>query len=96
MELLSGTSAPILCLLIGGVAAFVCGGVYELRTTRDALFSATTFRDPSAGRGLVPATGRRRAKYVPGIILAVVFLHNFAFNAGTYYLSLFFQASTLL
>ncbi|CCM01633.1 uncharacterized protein FIBRA_03694 [Fibroporia radiculosa] len=26
------------------------------------------------------------------IILAVIFLHNFAFNAGTYYLALFFQA----
>lgn len=29
------------------------------------------------------------------ILLVVIFLHNFAYNAGTYYLALFFQVSSI-
>jgi hypothetical protein len=31
----------------------------------------------------------------PVIILVVTFLHNFAFNAGTFYLALYYQVSRL-
>lgn len=72
-----GWTAPsTLLLIILGMAILVCGGCFEKYTTRECLFSASTFTDPTAI-----------------IILVVNFLHNFAFNAGTFYLALLFQAA---
>ncbi|KAL6304166.1 amino acid permease ScVBA-like protein [Sparassis latifolia] len=56
------------------------------------------------GGGFYEIHTRRDALFPPavfrdptmGIILVIVFLHNFAFNAGTFYLALFYQAVTRL
>ncbi|KAH9947709.1 amino acid permease ScVBA-like protein [Amylocystis lapponica] len=70
-----GWSAPsTLNLIIIGLVVLVGGGLYEVRTKRDALFPPIMFKDLTIV-----------------IILIIVFLHNFAFNAGTFYLALFFQ-----
>ncbi|KLO20499.1 MFS general substrate transporter [Schizopora paradoxa] len=61
-----------LCL---GFTALLFGIVYEMRTTRDALFPPMMFRNVSVA-----------------VILIIAFLHNFAFNAGTYFLALYYQA----
>ncbi|OCH96676.1 amino acid permease ScVBA-like protein [Obba rivulosa] len=61
-------------LILVGVVVLACGGIYETRTSRDALFPPVAFRDLTIV-----------------IVLCVIFLHNFAFNAGTFYLALYFQ-----
>ncbi|TFK76816.1 amino acid permease ScVBA-like protein [Pluteus cervinus] len=70
------TSPSTLILIILGLVVLVCGGFYEMHTSRDSLFPPSTFNDLTAV-----------------IILIVTFLHNFAFNAGTFYLALFYQAA---
>lgn len=72
----AGWASPsTICLIVVGLVILVCGGMYEVRTRRDALFPSAVFTDLTIVSTLV-----------------VVFLHNFAFNAGTFYLALFFQA----
>ncbi|KII93380.1 hypothetical protein PLICRDRAFT_171143 [Plicaturopsis crispa FD-325 SS-3] len=72
-----GWTAPLtLTLIILGIVILICGGFYELRTKREALFPRAIFNNLTTG-----------------IILVVTFLHNFAFNAGTFYLALYFQAA---
>ncbi|KZT06339.1 amino acid permease ScVBA-like protein [Laetiporus sulphureus 93-53] len=71
-----GWIAPsTLSAIITGLFVLVSAGLYEVRTTRDALFPRVIFTD-----------------FTILIVLVVIFLHNFAFNAGTYYLALFYQA----
>jgi hypothetical protein len=45
----TGKSSVTLSLIPVGTVALVGGGVYEIHTKRDALFSPTTFKDLSAG-----------------------------------------------
>ncbi|KAH7918405.1 MFS general substrate transporter [Leucogyrophana mollusca] len=68
-------SPSTLTLVILGPVILACGGFYEVRTTRDALFPPAAFKNITAI-----------------IILVITFLHNLAFNAGTFYLALYFQA----
>ncbi|KAI0768563.1 amino acid permease ScVBA-like protein [Trametes elegans] len=72
---LGWTAPSTLALIVIGVFVLAAAAIYEVRTTRDALFPPIAFRD----RTIV-------------ITLATTFLHNFAFNAGTFYLALYFQA----
>ncbi|KDQ30498.1 hypothetical protein PLEOSDRAFT_23492 [Pleurotus ostreatus PC15] len=71
------TSPSTLLLIILGLAILVIGGVYEVFTTREALFPKQVFCNSTAI-----------------IVFILSFLHNVAFNAGTFYLALYFQAVT--
>lgn len=76
-----------------GVAILVCGGFYETYTTRDCLFPPSTFKNITAGSLFLlhPLEANANLAFPPVIILFVTFLHNFAFNAGTFYLALYYQ-----
>lgn len=39
-----------LTLVIGGIMVLIFGGVYEVRTTRDALFPPSMFTDLTTGK----------------------------------------------
>ena len=41
----SGLAASTLSLIVIGVLVLICGGLYEVRTKRDALFPLTVFKD---------------------------------------------------
>jgi hypothetical protein len=71
---LSWTAPLTLTLVIGGTGLLISAGVYEVRTTRDALFPQAIF-----------------SNFNIIILLAVSLLHNVAFNAGTFYLALYYQ-----
>lgn len=70
----------------------VCGGIYEVRTKRDALFPVTAFKDSTTSKLFCESLRQAVIYYSsPVIILVVSFLHNLAFNAGTFYLALYYQ-----
>lgn len=70
-----GWTAPLtLTLIIGGTGLLISAGVYEVHTTRDALFPQAIFNN-----------------FDIIILLTVSLLHNVAFNAGTFYLALYYQ-----
>ncbi|KAI0001573.1 major facilitator superfamily domain-containing protein [Russula vinacea] len=71
---LSWTAPLTLTLVIGGTGLLISAGVYEIRTTRDALFPQAIFNN-----------------FNIIILLTVSLLHNVAFNAGTFYLALYYQ-----
>jgi hypothetical protein len=48
-----GTAASTLSLIIMGLVVLFCGGIYEVRTKRDALFPVTAFKDPTASKPCV-------------------------------------------
>lgn len=58
-----GTSPLTLCLCILGPLFLICGGFYEVKTTRDALFSPTTFSDSSAGMWLIASDSELLGAY---------------------------------
>jgi len=62
-------------LIVGGFIVLIFGGIYEVRTLRDALFPSSAFQNLTTI-----------------IILAINFLHNFVFTAGTFYLAQYFQS----
>lgn len=79
------------------MAILVCGGCFEKYTTRECLFSASTFTDPTASLSLSAHHYFHLLTSHPVVIILVVnFLHNFAFNAGTFYLALLFQVCCYL
>ena len=83
-------------MIVTGIVVLVLGGIYEVRTKRDALFPPIAFRDRTIGTGTIRILlGKRSLTCVTVITLAVTFLHNFAFNAGTFYLALYFQVRRL-
>lgn len=45
-----GTAPSTLILIILGILVLLCGGIYEVRTKRDALFPVTVFTDPTASK----------------------------------------------
>jgi hypothetical protein len=67
---------------------------YEKNTTKDCLFPETAFKDFTTGLPL-SWTLALLLKLNLVMILLISFLHNFAFNAGTFYLALYFQARPL-
>lgn len=73
----------------------ICGGVYEVRTRREALFPVTVFTDPTTSKSISSSILTRSAQAQIVIILVVTFLHNIAFNAGTFYLALYYQVSAV-
>lgn len=46
----SGASPPTLCLIILGLMIFIIGGMYDVRTKRDALFPPAVFTDLTIGK----------------------------------------------
>ena len=48
IKLAPGTAPSTLSLIIVGLVVLFCGGIYEVRTKRDALFPVTAFKDPTA------------------------------------------------
>ena len=75
-----------------GIVVLLLAGIYEVRTKRDALFPPIVFKDRTIGTSSPPALGKLPSHFgSPVITLAVTFLHNFAFNAGTFYLALYLQ-----
>jgi len=48
----SGTSPSTLLLIIFGPVILACGGFYETRTTRDALFPPAAFKNLTLGKKL--------------------------------------------
>jgi hypothetical protein len=94
--IIPGDSPITLCLIIPGIVLLILGAFYEVRTSRDALFPPILFNDLSCGK-LSPFSlplMLRLIVRIAVVILIVVFLHSFAFTAGTYYISLYFQASS--
>ena len=90
--LLIGKQPSTVCLISGGLVILVCAGLYEVRTSRDALFPPSSFKnlttsEPMFYRLLSSDFDAARAV----IILIINFLHNFVFTAGTFYLALYFQ-----
>jgi len=70
-----GWTAPqTLTLIIGGIGLLISAGVYEVQTSRDALFPQAIFNN-----------------FNIIILLTISLLHNVAFNAGTFYLALYYQ-----
>lgn len=86
-----GTAPSTLGLIIGGALLLAFGAVYEVKTSREALFPPQLFKDISCG--IVPPFCLTK----PGIheptvaILIVVFLHSFCFTTGTFYIAIYFQ-----
>lgn len=80
-----------LTLIILGIVILICGGFYELRTKREALFPRAIFNNLTTGKKMKAKLRETQLRFSTGIILVVTFLHNFAFNAGTFYLALYFQ-----
>ena len=48
IKLAPGTAPSTLSLIIVGLVVLFCGGIYEVRTKRDALFPVTVFKDSTA------------------------------------------------
>jgi len=48
IKLTPGTAPSTLSLIIVGLVVLFCGGIYEVRTKRDALFPVTVFKDSTA------------------------------------------------
>lgn len=92
-----GRSPWTLSLIIAGLVVLIVAGFYEVRTTRDALFPRTAFTDRTTSESLGSAQLLTRGIHfcLPVIILVVNFLHNLCFNAGTFYLALYFQVCGL-
>lgn len=90
-----GACASTLTLIVAGVLVLVVAGFYEVRTKRDALFPPIAFRDRTIGEYPINSGRGTLLTIVVVITLATTFLHNFAFNAGTFYLALYFQVSQL-
>ncbi|KAL4068288.1 major facilitator superfamily domain-containing protein [Scleroderma yunnanense] len=88
----SWTSPSTLSFIISGPLILVLGGFYEMHTKRDALFPPAAFRSFTVGKEGVRFIDHRSIHYGLVIILVVTFLHNLAFNSGTFYLALYFQA----
>jgi len=88
-----GAAPSTLSLIIFGPVVLACGSLYELYTTRDALFPPTAFKDMTTGPYSLCLSEIFTHFRALVIILVVTFLHNFAFNAGTFYLAFYFQVS---
>lgn len=67
----------------------ISAGVYEVRTTRDALFPQAIFSNFNISMSTFPLVPSFLIFLV--ILLTVSLLHNVAFNAGTFYLALYYQ-----
>jgi len=89
-----GSSPSILSLLIIGILVLLYGGYHEKHTSKECLFPPTTFNDLSTGY-LLHFIFKSLSEYYLVVILSITFLHNFAFNAGTFYLALFYQVRLL-
>lgn len=98
LTVLAGKAPSTIVLIILGVIILVCGSVYEAYTTRDSLFPPSMFKNLTASMSL-PSSGycySRLILWTPVTILVIAFLHNFVFNAGTFYLALFYQVNSLV
>ena len=67
----------------------ISAAVYEVRTTRDALFPQAIFSNFNISMSTFPLVPSFLIFLV--ILLTVSLLHNVAFNAGTFYLALYYQ-----
>ena len=88
----SGAAPTTLGLIIGGTVLLALGGVYEVRTSREALFPPQLFKDVSCGTAAFLFRQIRHSRTIHTVaILIVVFLHSFCFATGTYYIAIYFQ-----
>jgi hypothetical protein len=89
-----GTASSTLALIIVGPSLLISAGVHEVRTTRDALFPRAIFNDLNIGASAVPFIFIFFSDEALVVLLIVSFLHNVAFNTGTFYLTLYYQVRT--
>lgn len=73
-----------------GPLILIIGGFYEVHTGRDALFPPIAFRSFTIGMEF-PIGNIHELIDLPVCILIITFFHNLVFNAGTFYLALYFQ-----
>ena len=87
-----GTAPATLGLIMGGMIFLALGHVYEIRTSREALFPPQLFKDISCGTvTFLPHLALYSRAMDTVSILVVVFLHSFCFTAGTFYITIYFQ-----
>lgn len=87
-----GTAPTTLGLIIGGTFLLALGAVYEVVTSREALFPPQLFKDVSCGTVISPFRQTHHSPITRTVaILVVVFLHSFCFTAGTFYVAIYFQ-----
>lgn len=91
----AGSSPSTLVPLLLGVVSMLLGVVYEMRTQREPLFPKSMFYSQTVGKFIIVIVVFMRnsdaTAMCTGIILIISFLHNFAFNAGTFFLALYYQ-----
>ena len=85
-----GNAPTALALLIPGPLLLIIGVVYEIRTPRVAVLPSALFRSRTEGK-LCLIQYRIHLTEWTVIILIASFFHNVAFNAGTFYLALYYQ-----
>ena len=87
-----GNAPATLVPLVLGFLILIIGYFYEKHTNRDALFPSRMLNNVTVGELLYDGINRHHLLTLSsGTILIISFLHNFAFNAGTFFLALYYQ-----